>query len=184
MIRCLECGSKAHIKYAKKLYKTAFPKCERFPWWVLYHSAKSKNAYLSVILKDDTPVGMRFVIKYDGIVYLMYYAIDERYRNHDIGGEILRNTAKTVTNVLLCIERPINDGIELRRKNFYLQNGFYETGCYIEDGDVEYEFLSSVKGFQVTPEILQNRYLKMSDNPFLKWFIGKCFNAGDIQFIN
>lgn len=113
-------------QYVKNLYKKAFPQNERFPFWILKCCSTEPNVHLDCILLDNEPIGMQFAVQYDAIYYLMYFAIDEKYRNQGIGGKSLQNTLIRKDNVLLSIENPIND-IQLRRKNFYLRNGFYEV---------------------------------------------------------
>ena len=70
-----------------------------------------------------------------------------------------------------------------RRKDFYLRNGFYETGCFIEDSGVEYEFLSSSKERVITENDLKKRYSCMTRNPMIKLIIKNTFN-NNINFIN
>ena len=101
------------------------------------------------------------------ITYLMYFAIKEQFRCQLV---------VTNNNILLCIEKPCNELTE-SRKSFYLRNGFYETGIFIEDTGVQYEMLTSVKGYQPTDEDLRNRYGCMTKNKWLKSKIMKSFDA-------
>lgn len=145
----------------KQIYEESFPKSEKFPFWILKQCAKEDNVHLDAIIDHDTDkiIGIRFLISYDDIVYLMYVAIDKKYRNKGFGSFVLRDLIlkQADTNVLLCIERPsvkVED-IKTRRKDFYLRNCFYETGCFIEDSGVEYEFLSSSKERIITENDLK-----------------------------
>lgn len=70
--------------------------------------------------------------------YIMYFAIDKKYRNKGYGSYILDDLVKKYDNVILSIEKTKNE-ISLRRKRFYLRNGFYETNKYTIQAKVQYE---------------------------------------------
>lgn len=168
----------------KEIYETSFPKSEKFPFWVLKQCARENNVRLDSIIdhNTDTIVGMSFLISYDDIAYLMYVAIDKKYRNKGFGGLVLRDLIlrQADTTILLCIERPFankEDDIKTHRKDFYLRNGFCETGCFIEDSGVEYEFLSSSKERIITENDLKKRYSCMTRNPLIKFIIKNTFDS-------
>lgn len=173
----------------KEIYETSFPKSEKFPFWVLKQCAKENNVRLDAIIDHATDKisGMQFLISYDDITYLMYMAIDNKCRNKGFGSLVLRDLIlrQADTTILLCIERPSakKEDIKARRKDFYLRNGFYETGCFIEDSGVEYEFLSSSKERVVTENDLKKRYSCMTRNPLIKFIIKNTFDS-NINFID
>lgn len=174
----------------KEIYETSFPKSEKFPFWILKQCNKENNVRLDAIIDHDTDkiIGIRFLIFYDDIVYLMYVAIDKKYRNKGFGSLVLRDLVlrQADTSVLLCIEKPSiceKENIKVRRKDFYLRNGFYETGCFIEDSDVEYEFLSSSKERIITENDLKKRYSCMTRNLLMKFIIKNSFD-NNINFID
>lgn len=166
----------------KEIYETSFPKSEKFPFWVLKQCAKENNVRLDAIIDHATDKisGMQ-------LTYLMYMAIDNKCRNKGFGSLVLRDLIlrQADTTILLCIERPSakKEDIKARRKDFYLRNGFYETGCFIEDSGVEYEFLSSSKERVVTENDLKKRYSCMTRNPLIKFIIKNTFNS-NINFID
>lgn len=173
----------------KEIYETSFPKSEKFPFWVLKQCAKENNVRLDAIIDHNTDkiIGMIFLIFYDDIAYLMYVAIDEKYRNKGFGSLVLGDLIfkQVDASILLCIERPSakKEDIKARRKDFYLRNGFYETGCSIEDSGVEYEFLSSSKERIITENDLKKRYSCMTRNPLMKFIIKNSFDS-NINFID
>ena len=164
----------------KDIYINSFPKCERFPFWILRHCSRNNNVHLDAILCDEQIVGMQFIVNYDDISYLMYFAIDENYRGLGYGSEALKNLVVRSDNVLLCIEKPVDDAT-MRRKSFYLRNGFCKTGCCIEDSGVQYEILSSVEDFEVDEGVLRKRYTEMTHNPIVRYAIKHTF---DVESIN
>lgn len=173
----------------KEIYETSFPKSEKFPFWVLKQCAKENNVRLDAIINHNTDkiIGMSFLIFYDDIAYLMYVAIDKKHRNKGFGSLVLEDLIfrQVDASILLCIERPSaeKEDIKARRKDFYLRNGFYETGCFIEDSDVEYEFLSSSKERIITENDLKKRYSCMTRNPLMKFIIKNSFDS-NINFID
>ena len=174
----------------KEIYETSFPKSEKFPFWVLKQCAKENNVRLDSIIDHNTDkiIGMNFRISYDDIVYLMYVAIDKKYRNKGFGSLVLRDLIlrQADTSILLCIEKPSicdKEDIKARRKDFYLRNGFYETGYFIKDSGVDYEFLSSSKEKIITENDLKKRYSCMTRNPFMKFIIKNTFD-NNINFID
>lgn len=173
----------------KEIYENSFPNSERFPFWIIKKCAKRNNVRLDAIINHNTDkiIGMCFLIFYDDIVYLMYMAIDKKCRNKGFGSLVLRDLIlrQADTSILLCIEKPSTEkeDIKARRKGFYLRNGFYETGCFIEDTGVEYEFLSSSKERIITEHDLQRRYFCMTRNPLMKFIIRNTFD-NNIKFID
>lgn len=174
----------------KEIYETSFPKNEKFPFWVLKQCAKENNVRLDSIIDHNTNkiIGMNFLISYDDIVYLMYVAIDKKYRNKGFGSLVLRDLIlrQADTSILLCIEKPSicdKEDIKARRKDFYLRNGFYETGYFIKDSGVDYEFLSSSKERIITGNDLKKRYSCMTRNPLMKFIIKNLFD-NNINFID
>lgn len=182
------CDSQAQSQI-KEIYETSFPKSEKFPFWVLKQCAKGNNIRLDAIIDHATDkiCGMRFLVSYDDITYLMYMAIDNKCRNKGFGSLVLRDLIlrQVDTTILLCIEKPSEetDDKKTRRKNFYIRNGFYETGRFIEDSGVKYEFLSSSKERIITEDDLKKRYSCMTRNPLMKFIIKNTFD-NNINFIN
>ena len=183
IIRYINYGYSIIKGFVKRVYLESFPKDERFPFWILTACSRESNVHLQGILVDDKPVGMQFSVNYDDITYLMYFAIDKTFRGKGFGSQSLRNWVARYNNVLLCIERPV-DSETVRRKTFYLNNGFYSTGCIIEDNGVEYEFLSTEKGYKPKEEILKDRYKYMSSSPFIRFVISHIFNTKSINYVN
>lgn len=72
---------------------------------------------------------------------------------------------------------------KLRRKKFYLKNGFYETNKFILDNKVEYEILCTNRDYEITEENLKQRYTKMGNNKFINYVISKIINTYNIKFI-
>ena len=175
--------SSSDKKSIKKLYYESFDKEERFPFWLIKKCSKEKNVKLTVIYNKDKVVGFQYIIEYDNIAYLMYFAIEKNQRNKGYGSEILRELNRSYKNVLLCIEKAneqVSD-IKSKRKQFYLRNGFVGTNKYIVDNNVEYELLCNNSNLNITKEILEKRYTMMTSSKILRFIISKIFNVYNIK---
>lgn len=173
-------------KKVKRIYQDSFNKAERFPFWLLKKCARENNVEFNVILENSNIIGIEYVVKYDNIAYLMYLAIDENKRNKGYGSKVLSDLSKKYKNIILSIERADNNiqNEKLQRKEFYLQNGFYPTDNYIYDGGVEYEVLTNNENYNITKDVLEKRYTKMTNSRIIKFIISKMFNVNDIDIKN
>ena len=121
---------------------------------------KEKNVKFNVIYSKDKVIGFQYIIEYDNIGYLMYFAIEKSQRNNGYGSEILKELNKSYKNVLKKSEQ-VSD-IKHKRKQFYLRNEFVGTNKYIVDNNVEYELLCNNSNLNITKEILEKRYTMMT----------------------
>lgn len=71
--------------------------------------------------------------------------------------------------------------LSIKRKQFYLINGFVGTNKYIVDNNVEYELLSNNSNLNITKEILEKRYTMMTNSKILRFIISKIFNVYNIK---
>lgn len=165
------------------MYYESFDKDERFPFWLLKKCSKEKNVKFNVIYSNDKVIGFQYIIEYDNIDYLMYFAIEKRQRNNGYGSEILKELNRSYKNILLCIEQTseqVSD-IKYKRKQFYLRNEFVGTNKYIVDNNVEYELLCNNSNLDITKEILEKRYTMMTSSKILRFIISKIFNVYKIK---
>lgn len=175
--------SSSDKKLIKELYYESFDKDERFPFCLLRKCSKEKNVSFNVLYNKDKVIGFQYIIEYDNIAYLMYFAIEKNQRNNGYGSEILKELNRSYKKVLLCIEKEneqVSD-IKYKRKQFYLRNGFVDTNKYIVDNNVEYELLCSNSNLNITKEILEKRYTMMTNSKILRFIISKIFNVYNIK---
>lgn len=160
----------------KKLYYESFDKDERFPFWLLKKCSKEKNVRFNVIYNKDKVIGFQYIIEYDNIAYLMYFAINGDLRGNGYGSKMLKDLIKKYEIVILSIEKVnhLNTN-SIKRKQFYLRNGFYETNKFIKDNGIEYEVLCTNKDYNITKETLEKRYNKMSTSVIMKYLINRVF---------
>lgn len=149
----------------KRIYEESFPEKERFEFYILWGaSLEQDNIRFDCITDNDKPVGIQFMIRIPrDITYLMYFAIDENYRGRKIGSRALKKIISLEKNVVFIIEK-VTDKETLSRKKFYLRNGLHETGYSIVDSGIEYEILSSKRGYIPTDKDMHNRYRYMTND--------------------
>ena len=161
-------------KDIKNLYLKAFPKNERFLFWILKHSIKKGKATLNAIIYRDRFIGMNYMVNCDDSFYLMYFAIDKKLRNNNYGSKVLQDLNEKYSTIFLSIEKS-KDELSKRRKNFYLRNGFYETKKYCTEAGVDYEILCNNKNYNITEEIHKKRYDNMTNSSVVKFCMDLIF---------
>lgn len=142
------CRRQDDYKNIKRLYRTAFPKEERAPLWFLLKKAKWQNIDFSAVYDGGKWVGIIYAVTDSMLTYVMYLAIQETERGSGYGSEVLKAIAKRYrgTRLVLSIEE-LNEAApnykqRVRRKEFYLKNGFQDLNCRVKEFGVTYELLS------------------------------------------
>lgn len=176
----------SYINYTKykdlveNLYLKSFPKEERFPFWVLEECSKEDNSILYAIIDNNKFIGMCYLVNCNEAYYLMYLAVEPEFRNNNYGSKILQDLKEKFKTLFLSVDEPVDD-LSIRRKNFYLRNGFYDTNKYYEDTGINYEILCTNSEYEITNENMLMRYTNMTNNSELFSIIGNTFNA---DFVN
>ncbi len=116
----------------------------------------------------------------DNVVLLDYLAVNKMDRGTGLGGLFVKEFKNILCNVdaivaeIEDISKANNEEQELirrKRKQFYLRNGFYETGVFTQaDGEVDYEILCMPVGqklnkFQIQKamEVIYSTFFKKGD---------------------
>lgn len=72
-------------KYLKQLYRKAFPKAERLPWFFLMKRAQKQFIEFIAFYDDDNFVGFAYNITRNDLTYIFYLAVDAKYRGQGFG---------------------------------------------------------------------------------------------------
>ena len=166
-------------KYTNKieeLYLNTFPKDERFPFWILEECSRENNSNLYAILDNDKFIGMCYIVNCANAYYLMYLAVEPSLRNQNYGSKILMDLKEKYKTLFLSVDIPVDD-ISIKRKKFYLRNGFYDTNKFYEDTGVNYEVLCTNDEYEITDDIMKMRYTNMTNNTKLFEAISNIFNV-------
>ena len=100
----------------------------------------------------DELVGMTFVFLYEAVAYLSYFCIVRSGRGKGYGTNVLMQMKAMYPRIVVDIEKVENSSEEgrVRRKNFYLEHDFQETGVFYYIYHVDYELLCA--GQSITAE--------------------------------
>lgn len=152
----------------KELYKTAFPKEERLPWWIMKLFCKRKNADVAVYMDGDKFCGFTHIYETEKMAFVLYLAVNGEERGKGYGSQILDilKSAYVDKAIVLNIE-PIDENApnaEQRksRLRFYNRNGFFDTGYLVEDVGGMFTAMSNVKDF--SPKEYQRLFKALSFN--------------------
>lgn len=172
-----------NLDYSSKieeLYINSFPKEERFSFDILKECSKENNSDLYAILDDNTFIGMCYLVNCDNAYYLMYLAIEPNLRNKGYGSKILNDLKNKYKTIFLSIEYN-EDIMSIKRKMFYLKNGFYETNKIYEDTGVLYEVLCTNGDYEITEDNMKKRYSNMTSNSSIYKKISDTFNTKEVN---
>jgi len=121
------------IKRIKTIYKTSFPKEERMPFWLMRIMAKITSTEFLSFHDNDTLCGFVYMATMDNLTFIMFLAVDENLRSYGYGSAILNEIQamykdnKIITYIDIIDETAEDNDQRLRRKKFYMANGYEET---------------------------------------------------------
>lgn len=114
----------------RKLYRRAFPACERKSWSELERLQKAGRADLLTVAEDGDARGILVMLPTKSLILGDFLAIFPHKRNGGTGTKVLQAIRARYEGVPICleIEDPDEPGapnaaLRLRRRNFYLRNG-------------------------------------------------------------
>lgn len=133
----------------------SFPISERNSIDDLYASGNDGNLDMIGIYDDSELVGFFAVRKFSRIRYMAYFAVCSEKRSKGIGSKALHLLKDFYPNCQIVneFEAPDesneNNSIRLHRRDFYLRNGFFETGWYSFYDETEFEIACSESEFDM-----------------------------------
>lgn len=114
----------------------AFPSSEIMSYDEIFDFADRTDTDVLGIYDDDKFVGFIVLLKNAECGYVYYLAIDSRARSKGYGGSAIRKLMEDYSHLQIILDFEIIDesaeNLEqrIRRKSFYLRNGFHETGRF------------------------------------------------------
>ena len=102
---------------------------------------------------EGEPAGYMAVRQDPNLVYLAFFAVRSDLRSKGIGGNAVRELIRRNPDKQVIVEYEAPDPTcaandeRLRRKRFYLRNGFHETGWYTCYDNMEFEIGCSAPDF-------------------------------------
>lgn len=137
------------------LYVRAFPANERRPLEPLMEPHGGHAAMLAA-WEDGAFCGFASLLLWQDIAHIIYFAVEEGKRGKGLGGRILEEIQALYPGcrVIVDIEEPeekaANNPQRIRRKAFYLRNGYAETNIHYDWRGTDYTILS--RGGSITDE--------------------------------
>ena len=140
-------GYKEHLE---KINIEAIPECERNS----LDDLMDTGAEVLGIFLNGFPVGFFVLREYKTIIYLAYFAVGCEYRSKGTGSQALSKLIDGKKDRQIVVEFEAPSGSETnktasRRRNFYLRNGFHETGWYTFYDETEFEIACTSVSFDV-----------------------------------
>ena len=117
----------------RHLYEEAFPEEERLPWNDLLRLTDAMPLDFTTYYDLDTFVGLTIVLPRDDYNWFWYFAVEEGLRGKGYGQKILTHIIEQYKDKRLILDmespRQTCDNLDqrLRRRDFYLMNGFRDT---------------------------------------------------------
>lgn len=122
----------------KEIYTSSFAKEDRMPFWLMLITAKTKSTDFLSFYDNDTLCGFVYMATFDNLTFVMFFAVDENNRSKGYGSRILEQIQsrypdnKIVLTIERCVEDAANIEQRLRRKKFYINNGYTDTSYLVE----------------------------------------------------
>ncbi|MGN7762002.1 GNAT family N-acetyltransferase [Paenibacillus sp. 22594] len=163
-----------YISAVKELYHSSFPKIEQIPFRNILKLCEKDKAALLIFTDNNEFVGFTLLIHYQDIIFILYFAINNQIRGKGYGGRALQIIRETYINkrIILNIETTKQNGQNqeqrMKRKLFYLNNGYTEAGLSVEDKGETYDML--ISGGTIEKEEYR-KLLIFTMGKFLFWFM-------------
>lgn len=156
-------------KSVKELYISAFPSVERVPFWLLMKKSNRDFVEFYAIYDENKWIGLIYSISYANVIYVFFYAIDQKERGHGAGVDVLNEFKKIHKDkkIFLAIEQleeknAPNPEQRMSRYRFYQRCGFSRLNAKIVEARVAFDVMSY--GGEINPE---------SYNKMMKKYLGK-----------
>lgn len=127
------------------LAREAFPPKEYLAPQELIRMAKADNFVFLALTDNERFVGFMVVQIYEKIAYLFFLAIDESCRSMGYGTRAIETLRalypdkQQVVDFEMLDDKSDNPDQRIKRRNFYLRNGYKETGLFLSYLGVDYE---------------------------------------------
>lgn len=133
----------------KRIYFEAFPKKERMPFPMMVAMSKLWNTQFFSFYDGDVPCGFIYLASIGKIVFVMFFAVDKALRSKGYGSAILQDIKNKYPEKKIIVsiepyEKNAHDiELRIRRKDFYMRNGYKETGYMMKLNGVVQEIIIS-----------------------------------------
>ena len=165
----------ADIAAIRSLYFSSFSEAEQAPFWFIVRRAKVKDINFRAYYDGEVFAGFAYFVAIGDLTYLGFIAISPDSRSKGYGSQIMAHIESCYpeNRIILCIEK-VNEAAEnnqqrIRRRDFYLRNGYSSSGLIVEEKGEDFELL--VKGGDCSKEDFYTAIKKFAGPlvfPFIK----------------
>ena len=131
-------------KEIKQIYMSSFDKRDRMPFSMMVAMSCLWNTEFLAFYDGDVLCGFVYMATIGRQSFLMFFAVDESLRSKGYGSRILdcvskRHPKSTIVVSIEPCNQPEADDIamRLRRRDFYIRNGFNITDYYMKFGKIQ-----------------------------------------------
>lgn len=131
-------------KDVKQIYANAFPKEERMPFSMMIAMSYLWNTEFLSYYDGDILCGLIYFATIGRQTFVMFFAVDEKLRSRGYGSQILDCVQKAypknkiIISIEPCCDKSADElEVRIRRKDFYLRNGYKETGYFMKLGTTQ-----------------------------------------------
>lgn len=132
-------------RQVERLYRQAFPPVEQLPLWLLCLTALRPGIDFYAVYDGDRFCGLLYLSGDRRHTLIFYFAVGADLRDKGYGAEILKwiqNKSRCVSVIMESLHESCDNAEQrLRRKGFYLRNGFHDTGYYMQGRDGIFDVL-------------------------------------------
>ena len=132
-----------------RLLKSAFPKKEQTPVFLLLLGALRKGTHFTAFYAENKFAGLLYTIENNRYYFILYLAVNPEMRSGGIGGEILDYAYTQAGDKIIVLNvEPLDsatDNSEQRERRiaFYARHSIVETGYGFSMDGVPYSVLAS-----------------------------------------
>ena len=119
------------------------------PFLMMVAMSKLWNTEFLGFYDGDTLCGFVYLAHNSKIVFVMFFAVDKTLRSKGYGSAILQDIQNKYPDkkIIISIEPCDNDAPDMelrtRRKDFYMRNGYHETGYMMKLNGIVQEIIIS-----------------------------------------
>jgi len=134
----------------KTLYKSAFPRNERAPFFLLMCRTDNGRDNFYAVIDEDNFIGLVYTISKENLVYVFFLAVTEENRSKGYGSKILDQIKKMNPDKIITLaiedteDKSADNAVErMKRLSFYEKNGFKRLYIKVNEAGVVYELLGT-----------------------------------------
>ena len=131
----------------KNIYTSSFLKEDRMPFGMMIAMSYLWNTDFLSFYDEDILCGFVYMATIRKLTFVMFIAVEENLQSKGYGSSILNEIQsrypnnKIVISIEPCDEEANDIKQRLRRKKFYANNGYKETGYFIKLGGKKQEII-------------------------------------------